>query len=80
MGLYNLSELFKRDRKLLGWADGKCQGYGLTEEDIKTINRFDALSVGRTKERLQEQQFKERQQERKQERDRQKQKSQGIDR
>lgn len=74
------AELFKGDRKLLGWADGKCQGDRLTEENIKAINRFNASSVERDKDRLQEQQFNEREQERKQERDRQKLKSQGIDR
>ncbi len=73
-------ELFKRDIKVMGWADGKCESYGLTEEDIKAVNRFNALSVERTKERRQEQQFNEREQERKQERDRQKQKGRGIDR
>jgi hypothetical protein len=54
--------------------------YGLTEEDIKAVNRFNALSVERPKKRRQEQHFNEREQKQKQERDRQKQKGQGIDR
>jgi hypothetical protein len=70
-------ELFKRDIKVMGWANQNYEGYNLSTEDITAVEEANVLSQKRANERLKQQQFDERA--RQKQRDRQKQKGKGIE-
>jgi len=49
-------ELFKRDLKLLGWSEGRCESYELTSQDVDAIDRYNLLSQKQSEDRLKDQQ------------------------
>ena len=49
-------ELFKRDLKLLGWSEGRCESYELTSQDVDAIDRYNLLSQKQSEGRLKDQQ------------------------
>lgn len=71
----NELELYRRDRKVMGYSSDTCQGYGLTEQDCAAMQRFNTLSQQQTQQWLEKnqkeaQQRKEKQKEAEKERQR----------
>jgi len=69
-------ELYRRDRQLLGYSEGKYQGLGLTEQDCSAMERFNQLSHQQVEDRVKEAEYQHRQQ---RELEKTKTKSRGID-
>lgn len=51
-------ELFKRDLKLLGWSEGRCESYELTSQDVDAIDRYNLLSQKQSEDRSKDQQYR----------------------
>jgi hypothetical protein len=45
-------ELYRGDRLLLGYSEGQYHGYGLTQQDCRAMERFQAIVLQQVQERL----------------------------